>query len=87
MWLYLDDHVSFRTGSIKGLTDYSFSPSFGSVFGKCIGIFRTSSTKGLCLDDPVSASSVHGVGGLWGMIAVGIFAKKVGPSTGSIAKW
>ena len=28
-------------------------------------------------DDPVSASATHGIGGIWGMIAVGLFAKKV----------
>ena len=30
----------------------------------------------LKIDDPVSASCVHGVGGLWGMLAVGLFGKK-----------
>ena len=30
----------------------------------------------LKIDDPVSASAVHGIGGLWGMIAVSLFAKK-----------
>ena len=28
------------------------------------------------VDDPVSASAVHGVGGLWSMLAVGLMAKK-----------
>ena len=28
------------------------------------------------VDDPVSAFAVHGVGGIWGLMASGIFAKK-----------
>ena len=28
------------------------------------------------VDDPVSASAVHGVGGLWSMLAVGLAARK-----------
>ena len=28
------------------------------------------------VDDPVSASAVHGVGGLWSMVAVGLAARK-----------
>ncbi|XP_025829067.1 putative ammonium transporter 3 [Agrilus planipennis] len=33
------------------------------------------------VDDPVGASSVHGVGGMWGVIAVGIFADNPYPLT------
>jgi Amt family ammonium transporter len=31
------------------------------------------------IDDPVGASAVHGVGGIWGVIAVGIFAENPYP--------
>ncbi|KAK9743873.1 Ammonium Transporter Family [Popillia japonica] len=33
----------------------------------------------LKIDDPVGASAVHGIGGLWGVIAVGIFANNPVP--------
>ncbi|XP_076253943.1 putative ammonium transporter 2 isoform X1 [Rhynchophorus ferrugineus] len=33
----------------------------------------------LKIDDPVGASAVHGVGGIWGIIAVGIFAESPYP--------
>jgi Amt family ammonium transporter len=36
----------------------------------------------LKIDDPVSAISVHGASGLWGMLAVGIFATEVVGNTG-----
>lgn len=29
------------------------------------------------IDDPVGAFAVHAIGGLWGMLAVGIFLKEV----------
>lgn len=29
------------------------------------------------LDDPVGATTVHGVGGIWGVVAVGLFAENV----------
>jgi Amt family ammonium transporter len=37
------------------------------------------------IDDPVGAISVHGVGGLWGILALGLFAD--GTFTGSDGKW
>ena len=39
----------------------------------------------LKIDDPVSAISVHGVCGLWGILAVGIFATEVVGNTGDDA--
>jgi len=44
--------------------------------GALIVHLASSLIKRLGIDDPVSASCVHGVGGLWGMLAVGIFAKR-----------
>ena len=39
----------------------------------------------LKIDDPVSAISVHGVCGLWGLLAIGIFATEVVGNTGDDA--
>lgn len=64
------------------------SPLSSVIIGLVAGVLVVSSIefidKKLHIDDPVGAVSVHGVCGLWGMLAVGIFANDNG-YTGLIA--
>ncbi|XP_071171797.1 putative ammonium transporter 3 [Mytilus edulis] len=46
------------------------------AIGGILSVFGTKLLDKMKLDDPVGAISVHGVCGLWGMLAVGIFAQK-----------
>jgi Amt family ammonium transporter len=53
------------------------SPIYGAIIGSVAGILVCLSVAffdRLKIDDPVGAISVHGVNGLWGVLAVGIFA-------------
>jgi Amt family ammonium transporter len=47
--------------------------AIGAVAGVLVGVAVRLFDKNR-IDDPVGAISVHGVGGLWGVLAVGIFA-------------
>lgn len=53
------------------------SPPVATLIGAVAGVLVIESTlfieQRLKIDDPVGASSVHGVGGLWGTLAVGLF--------------
>ena len=57
------------------------SPASSVIIGLVAGILVVLSVvfidKVLHIDDPVGAVSVHGVGGAWGTIAVGLFAQDV----------
>lgn len=48
---------------------------FGSIF---ISFFGPVLDK-MGIDDPVGASAVHGLGGIWGVLAVGLFADNPKP--------
>jgi Amt family ammonium transporter len=57
------------------------SPVFASVIGAIAGVLVVVATgfveKVLKVDDPVGAIAVHGFNGLWGQLAVGLFADGV----------
>ncbi len=69
-------------GMLAGLVASSagcafYSPFAAFVIGGLAGLFAAIGVLMLerrGLDDPVGAISVHGIGGLWGTLAVGIFA-------------
>ena len=42
--------------------------------GALLVIFTTPYFDMIGVDDPVGASAVHGIGGIWGVVAVGLFA-------------
>ncbi|XP_060074735.1 putative ammonium transporter 3 [Ylistrum balloti] len=46
----------------------------GSI-GGVIAIFSVKLMDKMKIDDPVGAAGVHGAGGIWGMLAVGLFAQ------------
>ncbi len=55
-----------------------FSPVIGIIAGVLVSVSVEFFEKKLKIDDPVGAISVHGVNGLWGTLAVGLFAKEGG---------
>ena len=65
---------------INGLLGKRMSKSFvsavaiGSVAGGIL-YFSLSAFESRRIDDPVGAISVHGVNGIWGTLAVGLFAE------------
>jgi Amt family ammonium transporter len=70
-------------GMLAGLVSITGPCAFVGSFSACIiglvaGILFVESVffieRKLKIDDPVGAISVHGAGGLWGILAVGIFA-------------
>jgi Amt family ammonium transporter len=46
----------------------------GAVSGVLVIEAATFVERGLKIDDPVGASAVHGVNGIWGIVALGLFA-------------
>jgi Amt family ammonium transporter len=63
------------------------SPLSAAVIGAIAGVMVTFSVEWLDarlrVDDPSGSISVHAVGGLWGLLALGIFAR--GPAEGMLA--
>jgi len=82
MWGKPDPSMAVN-GSLAGLVAITapcafVTPWAAVVIGAIAGILVVLSVifieRKLKVDDPVGASSVHGVNGLWGMIALGLFA-------------
>ena len=86
-WRYIKtgkiDILVATNGSLAGLVAITapcaFVPTWAAVvIGAIGGMIMLASTgfveKTLKVDDPVGAVSVHGAAGIWGVIAVGIFA-------------
>ena len=46
--------------------------------GGCVMVAAETASKALRIDDLVSAGAVHGAGGLWGLVAVGLFHTRNG---------
>ncbi|KAH8024139.1 hypothetical protein HPB51_021760 [Rhipicephalus microplus] len=73
-------HLVFTShGSVSPISAGSgFLPSWealliGAVGGLCTTPVPSLLRRWLSVDDPVNAAAIHGVGGLWGMLAVGLF--------------
>ncbi len=82
MWGKPDPSMAIN-GSLAGLVAITapcafVAPWAAILIGGIAGILVVFSVifieRTLKIDDPVGASSVHGVNGLWGMIALGLFA-------------
>lgn len=84
------DAPSVINGSLAGLVGITAGCAFVSdqyaiVIGIVSGLFMMAATNWLeakQIDDPVGAFPVHAVSGIWGTIAVGLFATKGGLFTG-----
>jgi ammonium transporter, Amt family len=61
------------TGGVAVVSPFS-AVAIGGVAG-CILVFSLSAFERRRIDDPVGAISVHGVNGIWGTLAVGLFAE------------
>jgi Amt family ammonium transporter len=62
------------TGGVAIISPFS-AVAIGSVAGFIL-YFSLQAFEGRHLDDPVGAISVHGVNGIWGTLAVGLFAQE-----------
>lgn len=63
--------VAITAGS--GFVDFQAAPVIGAV-GGVIVVYGSIRIERLRLDDPVGALSAHGLAGIWGTLAVGLFA-------------
>lgn len=57
------------------MTSVKESLAIGAL-GAMFTLLVDAAMEKLKIDDPVSAFAVHGVGGVWGLLATGLFAKK-----------
>nr|WP_084019380.1 ammonium transporter [Desulfuribacillus alkaliarsenatis] len=82
----VDASLTFN-GALAGLVGITAGPDVisplgalivGLIAGFILVIAVEIIDRGLRLDDPVGAIAVHGVNGVWGTIAVGLFATDVG---------
>ncbi|XP_077484762.1 putative ammonium transporter 3 [Amblyomma americanum] len=75
----IEDIITSILGSLVSITAGSaFYRSWealliGAVGGLCTTPVPSLLRRWLSVDDPVNAAAIHGVGGLWGMLAVGLF--------------
>ncbi|XP_037574635.1 putative ammonium transporter 3 [Dermacentor silvarum] len=75
----IEDIITSILGSLVSVTAGSaFYRSWeallvGAVGGLCTTPVPSLLRRWLSVDDPVNAAAIHGVGGLWGMLAVGLF--------------
>jgi Amt family ammonium transporter len=77
------DLVFTLNGSLAGLVAVTagcafFLPQWAIVVGAVAGVlvyYSVEFIEGLKIDDPVGAFSVHGACGIWGTIAIGLFAQ------------
>ena len=99
-WIFIDvmkdgkpTLVGASTGLVVGLVAITPGAGFVPIWSAIIigalvspiCCFTISLLKGkLKIDDALDAFGCHGIGGVWGGIATGIFAKK---SINSVAKW
>ncbi len=92
-WIMLGkpDFTMTINGSLAGLVAITAPCAFVTVMGSCIigliaGIIVVPAViffDKLKIDDPVGALSVHLVNGIWGTLAVGLFASKDMPGGGA----
>lgn len=94
VWIFMkvpDIALTFN-GALIGLVAitagcYNMSPGASILVGLIAGIMVVPTVSFvehiLRVDDPVGAFAVHGVGGLWGIIAVGLFDLNRGLLTGN----
>jgi Amt family ammonium transporter len=92
-WLVLGkpDFTMTINGSLAGLVAITAPCNFVSVMGSAIigliagvlVVFAVLFFDKLKLDDPVGALSVHLANGIWGTIAVGLFADPTAPGGGA----
>ncbi|XP_060518503.1 putative ammonium transporter 2 isoform X2 [Cylas formicarius] len=78
------DIINGILGSLVSITAGCFLyQGWEAIFIGAVGSFLVCGSMPLFnlvnIDDPVGASAVHGVGGIWGIIAVGIFASNPYP--------
>jgi len=101
-WLMLDwiqkgtpSVIGAVTGAVAGLVAITPAAGFVSIqsaliigFGASLFCYAAIQLKNkLQLDDALDVWGVHGVGGIWGALATGIFATGVGLITGSLSQF
>jgi Amt family ammonium transporter len=95
-WLYkgTPSLIGAATGAVAGLVAITPAAGFVTVqaalaigFGASIICYAAIQLKNrLQLDDALDVWGVHGVGGIWGAIATGIFATEVGLIAGNLTQ-